>query len=105
MADEKLTPWTASKDPAAGTASIEGEVDFTNSLEVRQWLKEFCDETSGEVLLDLGKLSYIDSSGLAVLIEIRKLLKAGNRSIRIVAVTGQVHKLFTLTQIGDLFGI
>lgn len=105
MPEEKQTAWTATKDTAAGAAVIEGEVDFTNSLEVRQWLKDYCEETQGEVKLDLSKLSYIDSSGLAILIEIRKLLKTKNRSVIIVAVSGQVQKLFTLTQIGELFGI
>ncbi|MFP5221510.1 MAG: STAS domain-containing protein [Acidobacteriota bacterium] len=105
MPDEKQTAWTATKDPATGAATIEGEVDFTNSQDVRQWLKNFCEESQGEVKLDLSKLSYIDSSGLAILIEIRKHLKGLNRTITIVAVSGQVHKLFTLTQIGELFGI
>ncbi|KAF0232626.1 MAG: Stage II sporulation [Desulfovibrionaceae bacterium] len=105
MPEEKQTAWTATKDTAAGAAVIEGEVDFTNSLEVRQWLKDYCEQTQGEVKLDLAKLSYIDSSGLAILIEIRKLLKTQNRSVVIVAVSGQVQKLFTLTQIGELFGI
>jgi anti-sigma B factor antagonist len=105
MPDEKQTAWTASKNPEAGLATLEGEVDFTNSLDVRQWLKDFCDEFPGELHLDLSKLTYIDSSGLAILIEIRKLLKAHNRTVRIVAVSGQVQKLFTLTQIGELFGI
>lgn len=105
MPEEKQTAWTATKDTAAGAAVIEGEVDFTNSLEVRQWLKDYCEQTQGEVKLDLSKLSYIDSSGLAILIEIRKFLKNSNRSVVIVAVSGQVQKLFTLTQIGELFGI
>ena len=105
MSDEKETAWTASKDPGKGSAKIDGEVDFTNSLAVRQWLKDFADESQGEMRLDLSGLSYIDSSGLAVLIEIRKHLKSLNRTIRITAVSNQVQKLFTLTQIGELFGI
>jgi len=105
MPEEKQTAWTATKDTAAGAAVIEGEVDFTNSLEVRQWLRDYCEQTQGEVKLDLSKLSYIDSSGLAILIETRKFLKNNNRSVVIVAVSGQVQKLFTLTQIGELFGI
>jgi anti-sigma B factor antagonist len=105
MPDEKQTVWTASKDPGKGSARIEGEIDFTNSLAVREWLKDFVNESQGELLLDLSGLSYIDSSGLAVLIEVRKYLRSLNRSIRITAVSNQVQKLFTLTQIGELFGI
>jgi anti-sigma B factor antagonist len=105
MADEKQTAWSAEGDRENGTVRITGEVDFTNSPDVRQWLKQFCSETQGDLEVDLTSLSYIDSSGLAVLIEVRKHLMATNRTIRIVGASSQVQKLFTLTQIGDLFGI
>jgi anti-sigma B factor antagonist len=105
MAEESQTAWKASLDQERGMVLIEGEVDFTNSLDVRDWLQRHCQETPGDLHLDLSRLSYIDSSGLAVLIEIRKHLKATNRVIRIEAVSGQVQKLFTLTQLGELFGI
>ncbi|MFP5238597.1 MAG: STAS domain-containing protein [Acidobacteriota bacterium] len=105
MSDEQQTPWTATADPATGSARIEGELDFTNSLAVRDWLKEFSATTTGELKLDLEGLRYIDSSGLAILIEIRKFLAAQQRGVRILKVSSQVSKLFSLTQIGDLFGI
>jgi len=105
MADEKLTAWAAEGDKEKGAVKITGEVDFTNSLDVRQWLKDFCHDSTGNIEIDLSELSYIDSSGLAILIEIRKLLLAGSRSVRISGASAQVQKLFTLTQIGDLFGI
>lgn len=105
MSDEKQTAWSAEGDKEKGTVRITGEVDFTNSPEVRQWLKEFCSETQGGLEVDLSNLEYIDSSGLAILIEVRKHLMSSNRTIRIVGASSQVQKLFTLTQIGDLFGI
>lgn len=103
--DERTTVWKATGDQASGTATIEGEVDFSNSMDVRAWIKDFAQKFPGDLLLDLSSLNYIDSSGLAVLIEIRKHLKAENRGIRIVGVSSQVNKLFTLTQIGELFGL
>uniref|UniRef100_A0A7C4AI49 Anti-sigma factor antagonist n=1 Tax=Fundidesulfovibrio putealis TaxID=270496 RepID=A0A7C4AI49_9BACT len=105
MTDDRQSPWTASGDPASGEVKITGEVDFTNSQAVRDWLKDFARTCPGEVLLDLSELQYIDSSGLAVLIEVRKAMLAGKRSLRITAATTQVHKLFDLTQIGELFGL
>lgn len=105
MVDENSTAWTGLANDATASASIEGEVDFTNSLAVREWLRDFCDRTTGDVLLDLGKLAYIDSSGLAIMIEIRKYLVSRNRRVRITQVSEQVHKLFSLTQTGEMFGI
>lgn len=105
MAEDQKTPWTVSVDPDSAVVKLSGEVDFTNSLDVRDWLKEQVQRSSGDLLLDLAELSYIDSSGLAILIEIRKLLRGRERAIRVTAVSSQVQKLFTLTQIGELFGI
>lgn len=105
MAQEQLTAWQGEADPVTGTARISGELDFTNTLAVRDWLKTLCDESKGDITIDLEHLGYIDSSGLAILIEIRKYLGAQKRMIRISKVSPQVHKLFVLTQIGELFGI
>ncbi|GFK95359.1 Putative anti-sigma factor antagonist [Fundidesulfovibrio magnetotacticus] len=105
MSNEKSTAWEAHGDERTARARIVGDIDFTNSQEVRDWLRDFCGKTQGELLLDLKDLAYVDSSGLAVLIETRKLLKSKQRTIRIESVSPQVQKLFSLTQIGDLFGI
>lgn len=105
MAEDQKTPWNVSVDQDSAVIKLSGEVDFTNSLDVRDWLKEHVQRSSGDLLLDLADLSYIDSSGLAILIEIRKLLRGRERAIRVTAVSSQVQKLFTLTQIGELFGI
>jgi len=102
---DEASHWQGEGDPVTGKATLSGEIDFSNSSEVRAWLRTFCAAENIGVILDLSNVSYIDSSGLAVLIEARKLLKAENRSIRISAVSDQVRKLFSLTQIGDLFGI
>lgn len=103
--DERKTAWKGSGDRKAALAVLEGELDFTNSIDVRGWLREFADQSEGTLNVDLAKLSYIDSSGLAVLIEMRKHLKAKDRAIRIVAVSPQVKKLLDLTQLGTLFQV
>jgi anti-sigma B factor antagonist len=97
--------WTWSEDPAKGTAIIGGEIDFSGSPRVREALHGFIKRTQGDVALDLGELEYLDSSGLAVLIEARRVLQEQGRSIRIVAITDQVSKIFQLTQVGELFGL
>lgn len=102
---DESSHWQGEGDPATGKAVLSGEIDFSNSPKVRDWLRAFCLGHTGGVILDLAAVGYIDSSGLAVLIEIRKQLKTENRTIRISAVSDQVRKLFSLTQIGDLFGI
>lgn len=102
---DKISQWRGEKADGSGILALSGEIDFTNSQVVRDWLTDTFATTTGDVRLDLSAVTYIDSSGLAVLIEARKALKAKDRGIKVCAASLQVHKLFSLTQIGDLFGI
>lgn len=84
---------------------IIGEVDFTGTPELRKELHDFIKKTSGEVQVDLSELEYLDSSGLASLIELRRILTKDERTVKIIAVTDQVDRLLNLTQVKSLFGM
>jgi anti-sigma B factor antagonist len=99
------TAWGWEESVADGLVALSGEIDFTVTPRMRERLAAFIEATGGEIILDMGGLDYIDSSGLAALIEARKILKSKGRKIRISEVSPQVRKLFNLTQIGDLFGL
>ncbi|WP_319777590.1 STAS domain-containing protein [Maridesulfovibrio sp.] len=88
-----------------GLIKISGEVDFTGTPELRDKMHNFVKQTSGEVLVDLSELDYLDSSGLASLIELRRILVKDNRTVKIIAVTDQVDRLLNLTQVKPLFGL
>lgn len=84
---------------------VSGEVDFTGTPDLRNEMHAFVKQTSGEVRVDLSELEYIDSSGLASLIELRRVLDKQGRSVKIIAVTDQVDRLLNLTQVKTLFGM
>lgn len=48
---------------------ISGEIDLHRAEELRQALAPAMERRAPEILLDLSEVSYMDSSGLAVLIE------------------------------------
>ncbi|WP_320171539.1 STAS domain-containing protein [Maridesulfovibrio sp.] len=84
---------------------ISGEVDFTGTPQLREELHSFVKQTAGDVRVDLSELDYLDSSGLASLIELRKILTGDGRGVKIIAVTDQVDRLLKLTQVKPLFGM
>ncbi|HAS90274.1 MAG TPA: anti-sigma factor antagonist [Desulfovibrio sp.] len=84
---------------------VSGEVDFTGTPDLRNEMHAFVKRTSGEVRVDLSELEYLDSSGLASLIELRRILDKEGRSVKIIAVTDQVDRLLNLTQVKTLFGM
>lgn len=98
-------PWCVTPGETPGVLRLCGEIDFSVTPKVRECLKQYLAGEAPEIVLDLSELSYIDSSGLALFIETRNRLLAAGRSIRIVAISPQVRKLFNLTQLAELFGL
>jgi anti-sigma B factor antagonist len=98
-------PWSFTLGEKPGTVILAGEIDFSVTPKVRERLLRVIASDVAGVELDLSGLSYVDSSGLALFIEARRMLLNSGRTIRITAISPQVRKLFHLTQIGDLFGL
>ena len=59
---------------------------------------------SGTVILDLGLVEFLDSSGLGALVAARKLLGEG-RMLELAGLTPAVEKVMTLTRMGSVFPI
>jgi anti-sigma B factor antagonist len=97
--------WTWSENKTTARVSIGGEIDFLGSAKVRELFKKFIEQTQGDVSVYLDKLEYLDSSGLAVFIEARRILQEQGRNIQVLAIQKQVLKIFELTHIDELFGI
>lgn len=103
MAD-KQDAWSIKVDKA-GQIIMSGEIDYTVTPKIRAGLLQYIEKSKGPMLLDLGGLSYLDSSGLAVFIEARRHLAEQGRQMSIVAITPEVKKIFQLTQVDKLFGL
>jgi anti-sigma B factor antagonist len=97
--------WRVTVGDAPGVVVMAGEIDFSVTPQVRERLLELVGETDADILLDMAGLDYIDSSGLAMLLELRKHLQDSGRSVRVRSISPQVRKLFNLTQLSELFGL
>jgi anti-sigma B factor antagonist len=105
MSAAENLPWTLQENADRSELKISGELDFTTSTKLRAALADFIKKSTGAIKLDLSELEYLDSSGLAVLIEMRKKLKAKDRDLTVTAIHPNAEKVFRLTQVAGLFGI
>ncbi len=81
---------------------LTGEVDLHNSPQVRKQLLAILKE-GNSVLVDFSSLSYIDSSGIATLVEAFNLAKNKDLTLTIVGATGAPLQVMQLTHLDNVF--
>lgn len=82
---------------------ITGEIDLHASPELRQSLREYLSSQSPRVLLDMSDVDYIDSSGLAVLIEYMKESQAFDGKLGLFGLREKVRSILRLVGLDRFF--
>ena len=81
---------------------VHGEINISTSPELK---KQFEKQPLKKVVVDLEKVNYIDSSGLATLVEILKKTKSQGGSLGLAGLSDKVKSLFEITKLDKLFVI
>lgn len=84
------------------TIALEGEWDLAQRPSTREAIRRILERAPESVVLDLSRLSFIDSSGLHVVLELYQ--RARDRNIRLVIVPGRrgVQRVFEICQLLDV---
>jgi len=85
------------------TISLEGEIDMQVTNELREALLENIDKNSKRIIVDFQNVDFIDSSGLAVLIEGLKISKNKDSGFELCDMKEQVKDVFNLAQLDKVF--
>ena len=84
------------------TIYLEGAIDSTTAPEAETQIMNFYDgHTAKAVVLDAEKLNYISSSGLRVLLKLRKL----EQNLTLVNASPEVYDILEMTGFTDLFPV
>jgi len=84
--------------------SLKGDVDLQNSPEARATLLR-CVERSLPVLVDLSAINYIDSSGVASLVESLQTARKKGTKLVLVAVSDSAMRVLQLARLDKVFTI
>ncbi|MFD1340914.1 STAS domain-containing protein [Litorisediminicola beolgyonensis] len=79
-------------------------IDSASALAFKDGMRAATQQGPERVLLDLGGVDFIDSSGLGAVVACMKQLDPGQR-LDLVALTPTVAKVFQLTRMNTLFAI
>jgi len=90
----------------AAIIKVQGDIDLYSSPKVRQTILECVKKAEAEkILIDMTGVAYIDSSGVASLIEGLQLSKQKNKNFAIFGLTARARAVIELARLDKIFKI
>lgn len=87
------------------TGALSGRLDTVNAVQFEQDMQPLMENADKEIVLDCEQLEYISSSGLRLLLALRKESIAKGGSVSIRNINDDIRQIFTITGFVNLFDI
>lgn len=84
---------------------LSGEMDINTSPEAKKVFDKIVGSKKEKIILDFKDMGYVDSSGLATLVEILKGLRGYGGRLKLTNLSAKVKSLFEITKLDKLFDI
>ena len=84
---------------------VKGEIDMNTSPKLRDLLKSSEAQRMKKVTVDLSGVTYMDSSGIATLVEMLKTLTAKKGRLILKAMKPEVKAVFEIAHLTEVFEI
>lgn len=96
---------SAARDGHVQLFALGGTLDIATSPTLRAALVEAADRDKHEIVVDLTRLEFLDSTGLGALIGAHKRASEHGGSVRLVAQEGQILRLLRITGLLEVFAV
>ena len=84
---------------------LEGEVDVYTAPQLKQQMLALLDGGATEIMVDLTKVDYLDSTGLGVLIGGLKRMREREGNVVLICPNQRVRRVFEITGLDKIFDI
>jgi anti-sigma B factor antagonist len=84
---------------------VSGEMDAGNSIQLGEELDRLLTEGSRKLVIDLGKVGFMNSFGLATLVRYYKLARSNCGDISLAAPQPPVRQVFQLSRLDRVFDL
>ena len=95
----------APKKTTENVLTLDGEIDLHVSPRISASISAMIEDKPKQVVVDLTKVTYIDSSGLAVLIEGMQNVEAYGGRFALVGLQAGVRPIFEIARLDQVFRI
>jgi len=85
--------------------NLDGDIDINSSPDIRKVFEDITNAKEKKILINLEKVPYVDSSGLATLVEVLKKSKSYAGKLKLSNLSDKVKGLFEITKLEKLFEI
>lgn len=94
--DQKNNVWVCRMD---------GEIDINTAPQIKKAFDKILSEKREKILINFEEVSYIDSSGLATLVEMLKNIRSYGGKLKLSSLSSKIRSLFEITKLEKLFDI
>jgi anti-sigma B factor antagonist len=85
--------------------NVEGEIDIYTAPRLRELLIDLIGQGSYQLVVNLEKVGFLDSTGLGVLVGGLKRVRSHDGSLDLVCTQERILKIFKITGLTKVFGI
>ena len=85
--------------------TVRGEIDVYTAPRLRQAIVDLVDTGSVNIVVDMEKVDFLDSTGLGVLVGGLKRVRVKDGSLSIVTTQDKILKIFDITGLNRVFAI
>jgi anti-sigma B factor antagonist len=89
----------------ASLIHVDGELDILTAPRLAIRINEVLRECSGNVVLDLREVVFIDSAGLQVMLGARRRLARASRELTVVCREGPVRRVIEMARLIGVLGV
>ncbi len=95
----------SASNPEPGVLALSGEIDLHESPHVKETLEPIIARKPPLVVIDLSDVTYIDSSGLALLIEALQRIQGYGGKLALCSIAESVRTIFDIARLDQIFQI
>lgn len=91
------------KSEQMSLVELQGDLDFHSSPDIRNEFTKLVESQALKILVDLKKVSYIDSSGLATFVELFQKMKRYGGKLALFNLSAAVRSVFEIAKLDSIF--
>jgi anti-sigma B factor antagonist len=84
---------------------VEGEIDIYSAPRLRELLIDLVSKNNYQLVVNLDKVGFLDSTGLGVLVGGLRRVRAHDGSLDLVCTQERILKILKITGLTEVFGI